>query len=80
LALACWGFFALIYYLFGLIGPVTSWIDYIYFSIVTLTSLGYGDIHPKGNVGEAVACSEIIVGLLMFGMLITLLSKRVAGD
>jgi tetratricopeptide (TPR) repeat protein len=74
------GLFTFTYYLFGLIEPVTSWVDYIYFSIVTLTSLGYGDIHPKGNAGKVVASSEIIVGLLMFGMLITLLSKRVAGD
>jgi tetratricopeptide (TPR) repeat protein len=73
-------FFTGLYYQFGLVEPVTSWVDYPYFSIVTLTSLGYGDIHPKGDVGKVVACAEIILGLLMFGMLVTLLSKRVASE
>lgn len=66
-----------IYATFGLIEPVTSWVDYPYFSIITITSLGYGDIHPLGVAGKIVACVEIICGLLMFGTLLTLLNRRV---
>jgi tetratricopeptide (TPR) repeat protein len=66
-----------LYAAFGLIEPVTSWIDYPYFSVITMTSLGYGDIHPIRTVGKIIACAEIISGLLMFGMLLTLLNRRV---
>jgi hypothetical protein len=30
----------------GLLRQFSHWFDYVYFSIVTFTSLGYGDIHP----------------------------------
>ncbi len=73
-------FFTGLYTTFDLIEPVKSWIDYPYFSIITLTSLGYGDIHPKDSLGKIVACAEIIFGLLMFGMLVTLFSKRLTKD
>jgi hypothetical protein len=52
--------FSLLYAAFGLAEPVSHWFDYFYFSLVTFTSLGYGDIHPLGIVGKAVACAEIV--------------------
>jgi voltage-gated potassium channel Kch len=36
----------------------------LYFSIVTLTTVGYGDITPATNLGRAVAASEALIGLL----------------
>lgn len=68
--------FSLIYAKFGLLQPVRDWFDYIYFSVVTFTSLGYGDIHPIGVAGKAAACAEIIFGLIMFGILLTFISNR----
>lgn len=68
--------FAVIYRLFKLIEPANHWFDYIYFSIVTFTSLGYGDIHPVGLWGKLIACTEITFGLIMFGILLTLIGNR----
>lgn len=68
--------FSLLYAAFGLIEPVTHWFDYFYFSVVTFTSLGYGDIHPAGVVGKLAACAEIVFGLVMFGILLTFISNR----
>lgn len=68
--------FSLLYAAFGLIEPVTHWFDYFYFSVVTFTSLGYGDIHPVGFAGKLAACTEIASGLVMFGMLLTFVGNR----
>lgn len=38
--------------------------DFIYFSAVNYTSLGYGDIHPLGGM-RTMAVSETLTGLMM---------------
>ncbi|MGB3555085.1 MAG: ion channel [Jannaschia sp.] len=45
-------------------GPVSSWQEHLYFSYVTLTSAGYGDILPRRPVAQAAAVTEAIVGVL----------------
>jgi hypothetical protein len=41
-------------------------IDYVYFSVVTYTSLGFGDVYPIDNV-RLISGVEALVGLLMIG-------------
>lgn len=41
----------------------------IYFSIVTISSLGYGDMHPMG-ISKVLACLEVLFGLVMIGVMI----------
>lgn len=50
----------------------------LYFSIVTLTSLGYGDVLPTTVAGQAVAMAESLVGFCAIGGLITIFSNKVA--
>jgi len=73
-----------IYWLVGLLGhpslvernqPVRSLADAIYFSLVTATSVGYGDLLPVGAV-RAVAVAEAVAGLLIFGALIAKFVSR----
>lgn len=45
-------------------GPVASWQEHLYFSYVTLTSAGYGDILPRRPLAQAAAVAEAIVGVL----------------
>ena len=45
-------------------GPVSSWQEHLYFSYVTLTSAGYGDILPRRPLAQATAVAEAIVGVL----------------
>ena len=40
-----------------------EWIDCLYFSIVTLTTVGYGDIAPTTNSGKIFTIFYIIIGL-----------------
>jgi Ion channel len=75
---------AILYGLAGLVpgsGLVTregpgSWLDTLYFSLSTATTLGYGDVTPIG-LARGVAVLEALAGLLLFGALISkFLSKR----
>lgn len=73
-------FFALIYCLFpGLISK-NGFIDSIYFSLITFTTLGYGDITPVGTIGKIVVITEVSLGYVMGGLLVAILSRRVIGN
>ncbi len=45
----------------------------LYFSIVTWTTLGYGDIPPPPGLGRAVAATEALFGYLLSALLIALI-------
>ncbi|MGI9624475.1 MAG: pentapeptide repeat-containing protein [Acidimicrobiales bacterium] len=49
-----------------------------YYSIVTYTTLGFGDITPVNWVGEIVVVSEVIMGYTTLGLLLSILANRVA--
>lgn len=45
--------------------------DYLYFSAVTLTSLGYGDILPYSSLARGLVMLETISGVLIIGLLVS---------
>lgn len=51
------------------VSDVPELIDAIYFSIVTFTSLGYGDVTPQGY-GKLVAGAVVLCGLISVALLI----------
>jgi nicotinamide riboside transporter PnuC len=51
-----------------------------YFSFVTLTTLGYGDITPVGLVARQLAMAEAIVGQLFIAVAIAWLVGMYRGD
>ena len=53
----------------GLQGEVThDFMTSVYYSIVTFTTLGYGDFYPRG-VGRVLAAMEALTGYLILGIL-----------
>ena len=40
-----------------------SWLDAIYFSVVTLATVGYGDIVPKTPIGKIFTIFYILTGI-----------------
>jgi uncharacterized membrane protein len=44
--------------------------EFIYFSFVTLTTLGYGDIRPTTDIARMVSTAEAVVGLLFVAVFI----------
>lgn len=42
-----------------------SWLDALYFSIITLTTIGYGDFSPQTSGGKIFTILYIVVGIWM---------------
>jgi uncharacterized protein YjbI with pentapeptide repeats len=55
-----------------------SWLTPFYYSIVTYTTLGFGDITPKHWIGEIIVISEVILGYTTLGLLLSILANKVA--
>jgi len=71
--------FALIYTYVAIdYGEHQTWFSGIYYSVVTITTLGYGDVLPASFVGQVVAIAEVISGYVMLGGLISIFSNKVA--
>jgi inward rectifier potassium channel len=42
---------------------------YFYFSIETLATVGYGDMHPQSNYGHLIATIEIFTGMCFLAVM-----------
>ena len=57
---------------------VSTWTESLYFTIISLTTLGYGDITPSTTVGQVWASFQSVLGFIMFAMLAAMLYRRAA--
>ena len=48
-----------------------------YFSIVTFTTLGFGDVTPRTLLGELLVTAEVILGYFNLGLILAVLANRV---
>ena len=53
-----------------------SLLDAVYFCVVTLATVGYGDLHPTTPLGRAFTIAYIIVGVGIIAAFITGLAKH----
>jgi len=71
--------FGIAYQLAGVdYGDYPTWLSPFYYSVVTLTTLGYGDVVPKTPTAQAIAMLEVMVGYLMLGGLLSIMSNKFA--
>jgi hypothetical protein len=83
-------FFGLLYFVVEQLSPGTftspthfSQTSAIYFSFVTLATLGYGDIAPRGDIARGIAIVEGVGGQLFLAVLVARLVSlytKPAGD
>jgi hypothetical protein len=45
--------------------------DFVYFSFITLLTVGYGDVRPISGIARSLAMLEGIVGVLYIGVFIS---------
>jgi inward rectifier potassium channel len=56
--------------------PDGAYIDYLYFSIETLSTAGYGDMHPQTHYGHFVAATELFTGIFSMSLMTGLIFAR----
>lgn len=55
-----------------------TWFTPFYYSIVTFTTLGFGDVIPRTLCGQIIVTIEVILGYLTLGVLVSILANKVA--
>jgi len=72
--------FALAYFLWpncimvnGIVGEIRGFVHALYFSVVTMTTLGFGDIaaNPDSWQGQVLLMVQVILGYVLLGALVT---------
>jgi inward rectifier potassium channel len=56
--------------------PDGAYIHYLYFSIETLSTAGYGDMHPQTHYGHFVAAIELFTGIFSMSLMTGLIFAR----
>jgi len=60
----------------GIVDERLSFGRALYFSIVTFTTLGYGDIRPAPGLGSFLAAIEAILGGAIMALTVMLLGRK----
>ena len=53
-----------------------AYIDYLYFSIETLSTAGYGDMHPQTHYGHFISAVELFTGIFSMSVMTGLIFAR----
>ena len=59
-------------------GPHVSWYTPFYFSVVILTTLGFGEIVPASTFTQVLATVQVVIGYVMLGGLISIMDNKIA--
>lgn len=62
-------FFSIVYLYFphDFSRDIMHYFDSLYFSVITMTTLGYGEIHPESNVAKLFVSIQSLIGILLLG-------------
>ena len=64
-------------------GGVGSWFDFLYYSIITFTTIGFGDIHPMIGIAKFSTVTQAVVSqiltVLFLAILIVYMSSTMGG-
>jgi hypothetical protein len=81
-------FFSVLYRMIGELHPADFFVeagtptpmDSIYFSFTTLTTLGYGDLTPAGDIGRMLAITEALLGQVYLVTVVALIVSNLGRE
>lgn len=57
--------------------PLDNWIDSVYFSIITSSSIGYGDFYPVTTIGKILVSAQAILFLFFVILFLNFFSTKI---
>jgi Ion channel len=60
----------------GIGNGLQRWLRLGYFSIITATTIGYGDVVPRSDAARIASASEGLLGVIIIGSFLNALAKR----
>ncbi len=79
-AVICVSIFGVLYCIPGTTTHIGHWMDPtpFYFSAVTFTTLGYGDVAANSFLGQCLVVLEVVFGYVTLGLLLSILANQIA--
>lgn len=71
---------ALSSFLMTLCQPEWDWPKSFYFTVINMTTVGFGEVVPSTDAGRALAMVNSIVGLVLFGFLVAVITIALQKD
>ncbi len=73
--------FALAYYILFVHNPgqfdgIANRTDALYYTVVTLGTVGFGDVHPVGQAAKILTMVQIVFDLVVIGLLLSIAASR----
>ena len=56
-------------------GRIASFQDSLWWALVTMATVGYGDVYPVTSAGRVIAGLTMVVGISAFGVLIASVAR-----
>lgn len=53
-----------------------SWLDSFYVSVITVSTVGYGDISPQTAAGKVFTLAYVVIGIGVFVALVTMVAHH----
>ena len=57
-------------------GPYETALSPLYYSVVTMTTLGYGDAVPASTAGQVMAMVQVVIGYVMLGGVLSIFATK----
>lgn len=55
---------------------VTGWDGFLYYSLITFTTVGYGDLRPIGRIFKMLSATESAIGVLLAALIIVVFARK----
>lgn len=59
--------------------PLNNWFDAIYFSIITLSTIGYGELYPVTKMGKILTSAQAILFLFFVILFLNFFTTKIKG-
>jgi len=68
--------FSFLFWKFGSFNKALSFSNSLYFSMITITTLGYGDFYPIDYTTKLLCSIEPLIGIIGLGLLVNRIARR----